>query len=189
MSSIRTFIAVDISSALRSVATGWIRRLSQVTYDYRWSEPENLHVTLNFLGDVPDADIPTVCDRVRDTVAGSGSFEMSLQSLGAFPKNRQPRTVWMGVGDGAEQLRAIQAQLTTALLKLGFPKDRHRYSPHLTLGRLKRGGHWSSRVVEIIEANQELSPAECQVNEVVVYSSYLEKSGPSYSAMSRIELD
>ena len=188
MGQIRTFIAVDVSSAIRNAASRIINRLSVDTVDFNWVEKDNLHVTLNFLGDVEETEVPGVCRLVSDTVAEFGSFELSVKGLGCFPKPEKPRVMWMGIESGGEELTSLNERLSTALETMRFPRERNDYRPHLTLGRIRRGGRWNPSLTLAVEKGQDLVGGTMVVNEVVVYSSYLDRTGPTYTAMSRIEI-
>ena len=188
MGQIRTFIAVDVSPAIRNSASRIINRLSSDTVDFNWVEKDNLHVTLNFLGDVEESEVPAVCQLVKKTVADFGSFEVSVKGLGCFPKPEKPRVMWMGIEYGNEELADLNNRLATALETMRFPRERNDYRPHLTLGRIRRGGRWNPSLTQAVATGQELIGGTMIVDEVVVYSSFLDRSGPTYTAMSRIDI-
>ena len=188
MSKIRTFIAVDVAPKVRTSAGRLISRLEASGAPYNWLNSEHLHVTLNFLGDVPEYDIPEVCKRVRKAVESVPGFSLEIAGLGCFPKPDRPRIIWMGVEDGTDALVALNESLTEELLQMGFPRDRHDYHPHLTLGRLRRGGNWNQALVDGLNKHADYPAGGCYVDQVVVYSSYLDRTGPTYTPMSRIPL-
>ena len=188
MGQIRTFIAVDISNRMQTSAAKLIARLSANAVDYNWVEKANLHVTLNFLGDVEESELPAVCQLVKNTVADFGSFELSLEGLGCFPNLEKPRVVWMGCRGGLHEMAALNSRLADALEEMRFPRERNDYRPHLTLGRLRRGGRWNPSLTEAVSNGAGLQGGSTIVNQVVVYSSFIDRSGPSYTAMSRIDL-
>lgn len=100
MSKIRTFIAVELSEDVREAAVLLADELRPAAGSLRWVAPENLHWTLQFLGDVEDADIPEVCRRVAEAAAALSSFRLSARGAGAFPHPGRPRTIWIGAGQG-----------------------------------------------------------------------------------------
>ncbi|MEM9411726.1 MAG: RNA 2',3'-cyclic phosphodiesterase [Planctomycetota bacterium] len=188
MGQIRTFIAVDVSSAIKNSAAKVIHRLSADAVDFNWVEKENLHITLNFLGDVEEAEVPAVCRLVEKTVTDFGSFELEVRGLGCFPKPEKPRVMWMGVEAGGRELIELNGRLAEALETMRFPRERNDYRPHLTLGRIRRGGRWSPVLSEAVNDGYKVPGGSMIVNQVVVYSSYLDRIGPTYTAMSRIDL-
>ena len=188
MGQIRTFIAVDVSNEIRNAAAKTIYRLSSDSVDFNWLEKENLHITLNFLGDVEEAEVPAVCSLVSETVSDFDSFELAVRGLGCFPKPEKPRVMWMGIEFGGEELIALNGKLSEALETMRFPRDRHDYRPHLTLGRIRRGGRWSPALTAAVEKGGNVPGGSMMVDQVTVYSSFLDRSGPTYTAMSRIDL-
>ena len=189
MSRIRTFIAVDVAAEIRQNAGRLIDRLAAaIDEPYKWVEPANMHLTLNFLGDVPESDVPSVCRQAESAVAGSRSFGLEIAGLGAFPELPRPRVLWLGLSEGAEELISLQHRVTQSLESLGFPPDRNEYRPHLTLGRRQRRGSFGPDAQQPLLPFREYRAGGCLVPEVVVYASYLDRRGPTHTPMSRIEL-
>ena len=205
MNMIRTFVAVEMSEAVRRRAARLIDLLRAGGGDVKWVEPENMHLTLQFLGDVTQADVPAVCQAVERAVAGFSPFEISLLGAGAFPHLGRPSTIWMGVvdavnesgpaprdppvrGAGAKELGAMQRAIQRALKPLGFPPEHRAFHPHLTIGRIRRGGAAPPSLVQCLREQQAFDAGSTTIDQVVVFASYLERSGPTYQAMSRIAL-
>ncbi len=188
MAKIRTFVAVDLSTGIRNAAGKLISQLRVVAADYNWVEKENLHITLNFLGDVPETEIPAVCRVVSDAANDFGSFDLSACGLGCFPHPAKPRVVWLGVDCGNDELTVLQEKLTVALEKLRFPRERRDFQPHITLGRIQRGGRYSHHVADIVGQNDNVRAGKMIVERVVVYSSFLDRVGPTYTPMSTVDL-
>src|SRR5262245_12973776 len=107
MSRLRTFIAVGIDKAIRDRAVALQETLGRSGVEVKWVEPENLHVTLLFLGEVEDKALPGVCRVVAECAARHEPFEMSVESAGCFPNPRRPRTLWVGIGAGLQELVAL----------------------------------------------------------------------------------
>ena len=185
MKNIRTFVAVDVTEAVRERAAQLIEELRSCGGDIKWVEPHNMHLTLKFLGDVPETEVNSVCRAVVQAAADLPPFSISVQGVGAFPHVGRPRTVWIGVEEGAEQLGSLQRAVDRALKPLGYPKERRPFHAHLTLGRIRRGGPESRTLSDRLREQQAFLAGHSQIKEVVVYASYLDRSGPSYQAMSR----
>jgi 2'-5' RNA ligase len=189
MGKIRTFVAAEISGAALGLAAKKIKQLSPIAGDYRWEEPENMHLTLNFLGDIQEKEIPDVCMHVKRAVAGVNEFAIEFGGLGAFPRAERPRVLWLGVEDGRDKLLALQAALTKRLDdEMGFPPDRNDFCPHLTLGRANRSSAWSGELLGLLNDDSRPETATSFVDEVIVFSSYMERGRPTYTPMSTIEL-
>ena len=189
MNKIRTFVAVDVNESVRRRATRLIEQLAANAGNVKWVEPQNMHLTLQFLGEVPQTDVHEVCLAVQRAVVGCVPFAMSLLGAGAFPHAGRPSTIWIGVDQGAQQLKTIQRRIQQALKPLGFPPERRAYHPHLTIGRIRRGRvSGGSLLAQVLRDQQSFDAGRSTVDQVIVYASYLEHTGPSYQAMSRIGL-
>ena len=188
MSNIRTFIAVNASQRVTNNVARIVGRLAATDAKYRWVTQENLHVTLNFVGDVVDVEVPELCQLVKRTVEGFESFDMSLQGVSGFPNPQQPRVLWIGVDEGKQNLTSIYDALAEVLHHWGVNKDRNAFVPHMTLGRLSRGGRWNEGLIDLVHKLRHHDGGFCHVKEVIVYSSFLDRSGPTYTPMARIKL-
>lgn len=125
----RAFIAVEISEGARTEVARLQETLITAGADVKWVEPRNLHLTLKFLGEVPEEKIPALTESLGRTAAETPPFSFSLQGVGAFPRMEHPRVIWVGVQEGKEQL----VQLAE---KVGGERP---FSPHLTIGRVRSG--------------------------------------------------
>lgn len=187
--SIRTFVAVEVGAKVRDKVLSVIDELGKAEADVKWVQRENLHLTLQFLGQVPGGQIPEICQAVSDAVAGSEPFDLEIRGVGAFPNVRRPRTVWLGVTAGRDELIAVQKRVQKALKKLGFRPEDRAFSPHLTIGRAREGGGPALAVLgaQIAARSGEVC-GQSRIGEVVVFSSQLAPSGPTYTALCRASL-
>ena len=104
----------------------------------KWVEVENLHVTLLFLGEVDERELPPLCRAVSVVCGRHDRFDLSVETVGCFPNPRRPRVVWAGVGMGGPELVALHDALEPPLLELGcYRREERQYTPHITLGRVK----------------------------------------------------
>jgi RNA 2',3'-cyclic 3'-phosphodiesterase len=180
----RTFVAVTITDEVRERALELMRRLQPVAGDVNWVAAENLHWTLQFLGDVEDTLIPEVCDCVGGAVAGLEPFELTAFGAGAFPSAARPRTLWLGAGQGADDMVALQAAIERRLRKLGYRGEARRFVPHLTLGRAGRSSRPRSLADELA-ALADFYAGAMLVDEVTVFASQLGREGPEYRVLGR----
>ena len=165
-----------------------VENLDRLGFGYKWSSEENLHVTLNFLGDVPEVELNHVCKTVQQSVQAFQPFEMSIEGIGAFPSLEKPRIVWAGLETGKQEIIELQQSLTDGLKELGFPPEARPYQPHLTLGRIKRNSRPDAALGEQLRQFESFDAGSRMVKQVVVYSSFLDRSGPVYTPISRIQL-
>ena len=188
MAHIRTFIAVAATERVNNNIGRVAQRLAATQSDYNWVLPENLHITLNFAGNIVDVEVPEFCKLIRSAVEDFAPFEMSLQSVGAFPNTEQPRTIWIGIDEGSEQLKSLNKKLEGVLSHWGVNKDRNEYVPHMTIGRIGRGGRWNEAMLEVLHKLRSHDGGTCQVDSVIVFSSFLDRGGPTHTPMATIRL-
>lgn len=187
MRRIRTFIAVPASPIIRSGAKRLAQQLRPAAGYVKWVPPENLHWTLQFLGEVEDLEIPAVCSAVVAAAADLEGFELSARGAGAFPTPERPRTLWMGAGAGAQAMVALHTAIQKNLDRLGYRSEKRRFVPHVTLGRVGRSDHPQSIVRELSHL-AEFDGGSMRVDEVTVYSSTLQSDGPVYDVLARAPL-
>ena len=188
MAVIRTFIAVNASRRVTNNVAKVVKRLAATCDQYRWVESENLHVTLNFVGDVVDIEVPKLCKLITAAIEPFESFEMSLQGVSGFSSAEEPRVLWMGVDEGKDVLQSLYDTLAEVLQHWGVNKDRNEYVPHMTLGRIRRGGRWNDELLHLVNKLRHHDGGFCHVDKIVIYSSYLDRSGPTYTPMARVKL-
>jgi 2'-5' RNA ligase len=179
---LRTFVAVALPDDLRARAISVARELSQFAPDVKWVEPESLHWTLNFLGNVEQREVGEICAAVAEAALEHAPFDLVLHGAGAFPSAERPRTLWLGVGQGREEIMALQASIERALEPLGFRGEARRYTPHLTIGRPGRCEPPQALAAELANL-ADFDGGTMAVDEVTVFSSELTRSGPLYERL------
>lgn len=128
-----------------------------------------------------------VCTTVAQGACQVSPFQLTCDGVGAFPEIDRPRTIWLGLQDGSEEMSVLQSKIEDELAGLGFPRERRKFHPHLTLGRLRRG-YQAASVSDLLRCQADYEAASMSVDEVVVFSSRREKQGPVYEALSRASL-
>ena len=137
---IRVFIALHLSQMARQQLAETIRRLAgELPTGVRWVDPENIHLTLKFLGDIDPSQLEDVSRDMGLAAGGSAPFWVHLAGLGMFPNQKRPRVLWAGMGGDLDQLAALQEKVDAAMAELQFPREGRPFSPHLTLGRVRDG--------------------------------------------------
>ncbi len=187
-STIRSFIAVELSAEQSRPLGRTLKQLAQRWPEYCWADSQQLHVTLNFLGNVRDEKIPRICEILRERLVQHGPFAIQLSGLGAFPKNRRPRVIWMGIGQGKSPLCQIHYDLAEHLDELRLEQDRKAYRPHLTLGRIRDQHRWPESMIEYLESDPQPTMDTIAVDELVLFASHRESSGAVHTVMDRVPL-
>ena len=186
--TVRTFVAVETSGAVRQKAAELIQILAATGAKVSWAKPHNLHLTLKFLDEVRWNDIGDVTRAVQQAAKAAEPFELEIRGAGAFPNPGRPRTLWLGTAAGSEPLAALHAALEKALKPLGFPKEHRRFAAHLTLGRVRDAGPGAYDLGPLIKQHADFFAGRFTVDELVVFSSELTPQGPIYEAIGRAEL-
>lgn len=177
----RLFVAAPIDEAVRSnlARVGTAADAKGV----RWVEPENLHLTLAFLGEVDQRSLPLVEDAVYAATEGESSpLRLSAQGLGGFPDERSARVLWAGVDGEVPRLLALRKRLVAELRSAGFEVDSRRFRPHITLARFRSAQPLPSRLARLQEFG------EWQVDELQVIESHLRPSGARYVVRADVPL-
>ena len=185
----RTFVAVAIPAVQRGRLARLQTLIAPELPNARWVLTDQFHLTLAFLGDVPDVDLNGLCRAVAEAVVRRPAFALTLQGLGAFPDPTRPRVAWVGlVGPALDALENLRADVVVAVTSAGYPPDDDRFTPHVTLGRIKASREAHPDMTKLIAHYRTWSAGSIPVAEVVTYSSTLTPEGPAYMVMSRAPL-
>jgi 2'-5' RNA ligase len=184
----RTFIGVALNDATRHKLVRLQQQFSQSGSKVKWVEPENLHVTMLFLGEVDAREVLDVCKAVGRVTIKLPAFSMSVAGVGGFPNLRRPRTLWIGIDEGAQELIRLHDDMEGELLKLGcYRREDRQYTPHVTLGRV-RGDDLTPELRDALAQHADWRAGTMNVNDVHVLSSELTAEGPVYTVLSREKL-
>src|SRR5262245_23523767 len=138
----RAFVALLLDETTRTAVGAEIERLRPLSRAVAWVPPENLHLTLKFLGQQPDARLDEVRQTLEETAAAVTSFDLTLHGVGAFPGMEHARILWVGVAEGGLPARDLRARVETALEGCGFDREPRQWHPHLTIGRVFDDRRW-----------------------------------------------
>ena len=185
MSEIRTFIAIEIPETLRQKIAAVQDELKKEKGRVSWTKPGKIHLTLKFLGDVEENRIWDVSEAVKKGVGPIKSFNFEVKNLGAFPNIRRPRVLWVGIENPTNQLTKLAQNIEDELNKIGYPKEKLKFSPHLTIGRVKSA--LNERFIYRIK-NMNFEGVEVEVKEILVMKSDLKPTGAIYIPLYKIEL-
>ncbi len=186
----RLFWAINLPEEIKERLWRIQTLLQGAGADARWVEKENLHLTVQFLGEVEVSRIDALISAARKALLTQKAFPLQLGGLGVFPDPRRPRVLWAGVAGGGNELLEIYRLIGEAMEPLGFPLPERPFSPHLTLARIR-----SPRGVEKLMLRvQQLGDASTGLGTVPVSSvdlmqSELTRSGPIYTLLARISLE
>src|SRR5688572_8130706 len=134
---IRTFICIEIPESIKERIGQLQEALRPIKAQVSWTKPSNIHLTLKFLGGVPASRVEGVRKAVERAASGISPFEVEVSGTGCFPSPRSPRVLWVGLSQLPEALKQLSAKLEDELERLGFAREKRKFSPHLTIGRLR----------------------------------------------------
>lgn len=188
MNTKRTFLAISIPSGTEFPAL--VERLKKnLTHEkfINYCRPENIHLTLKFLGSTPVDDIPAIIEAVQKVAKNHKPFTMDFDRAGLFGSNRVPRVLWLGMNDQPKALFDLENDLLDAFDNLGYMRDRQNFVPHLTVCRIKSlvDKQLFLKIYNNIEPKTYL---HADVNELVYYQSFLQPTGPFYKVLKKIPL-
>jgi len=178
---IRSFIAVDLDEpSLRERITNSQRGLEQTGAQLKLVNPNIMHLTLRFLGEIPRAAV----EGVKEALNGLQfkAFEAHFSGLGVFPSMKRISVVWVGMTQGSEQLNEIFHQLEPKIRQLGIPADSKGFSPHLTIARVRSGVNRDA-LAEYVSSMSDQEFGSMQVKSVRLKKSTLTPKGPIYETL------
>jgi 2'-5' RNA ligase len=186
--TMRCFIAFEVPEDLQEALGRVQAKLFGAGADVKWSKPETIHLTVKFLGDVTDRDIPAACDAMKAAAAEAEPMDLSIEGLGAFPAEGAPRVLWAGLSGDIEPLKRLVADLEKAVADdVGIRPEVRPFHPHLTLGRV-RSERNAERLMEAVRAAGPAEIGSFSADELVLFMSELTRKGPIYTPMARARL-
>jgi len=183
---VRLFVAIELTDEVRDALQEAQKALGRATDGVRWVRPEQLHLTVKFLGETPDGEVPRVAEAVARSAARSKPFEIQLTECGCFPPRGPVRIVWVGTHDGSGALQECVNAVEDELEGIGFPRETRAFSPHLTVGRAKEGR--SAEGVRAAAEGGKVKSVRQSASDLTLMSSVLSPKGPSYSVVTRAKL-
>ncbi|MFW6132293.1 MAG: RNA 2',3'-cyclic phosphodiesterase [Planctomycetota bacterium] len=184
----RTFIALDIDEETRKALAPLERSVPRRGAKIRWTAPDNLHVTLHFLGEVEDERLTELCETIAAAAGEIEPFDFAVEGALCVPAGgRKLRMIWANVAEQTGRLAALHAALGNVLEGLGFRQERRAFRPHITLARVKYARR-PEQVRRAVAAHAETRFGTPYADEVVIYTSELTKDGPVYTAAARLPL-
>ncbi len=161
-------------------------QLESTGADVKLVEAPNVHVTMKFLGDIPERKLGDIQEALRQATAGTGKFDIEVKGIGVFPNLNYVRVVWAGVDQGKDELVGLQRKIEAELEKAGFPRE-GGFVPHLTIARV-RTARQRDRLASFVRENSGTNFGVTKALAVELKQSTLTPKGPIYSTLAKIEL-
>ena len=183
----RCFIGIGLPDTVRVCLTEAVREFCQEQVPVSWTVPENLHITLKFLGETDKKRIFAVENGLAEIAAGSPAFSLNAAGGGIFPGPRDPRILWAGFGEPPELAERLQQTISNTMMLMGFPAEGRLFHPHVTIGRVKGTlpSGWGDRFLRHFAG---CAFGIVPVSSIILYESRLSKGGAIYSAIREFPL-
>lgn len=187
MRQLRLFIAVNLPEGVKSALGSVIGELRKLPSDAKWVESKNLHLTVQFLGNVAEDRVPDVVAALKRSADGIVPFRLDFAGVGAFPSKYRPRVLWVGVSGETGALSHLHSRVQQEMGGLGFKPEKRRFSPHLTLARVRSPMGFPA----VMEKAEELARVNgifgtAKISSVELMLSELSPKGPRYFVMAGV---
>lgn len=184
-------MAIELPEGLKKELVGLVEHLKSGGHSgVRWVDPRGIHLTLKFLGDVAVDRLDGITSALTETTSGISPFRLEVGRLGVFPNTRRVRVAWVGVSEDIDKLQRLQQRVETSLAALGFAAESRRFTPHLTLARVRGQTTLDERqrFGQFIESIDFKARHTIEVNTVCLIRSQLTRQGAIYSRISSVGL-
>jgi 2'-5' RNA ligase len=183
---IRSFIALYPDPAVRAHIAEFIACMRENDRSCRWEQPEKVHITLKFLGDVPPEALEAIEADLRKEIIPEGELRAEIDRTGAFPNMRRPRIVWLGFNDTVPRVLSLQRLTEEVCARHGREREEKKFTPHFTVGRVRRGARTEG--LENALAACSFQPATVRFSAVRIMESTLTPQGAIHKERARIAL-
>ena len=187
MAAVRTFVAITLHGSLHNTLSEIVSKLSSANAKVKWVKPENVHLTLKFLGNVEEERLPEVFSACERAAEGVSPIDLEMRALGCFPDTKSPRIVWLGIERGVEAVKRLQERVENEFTAVGFSREEKAFKAHLTIGRVK-GKQGMSRLCRLLEEERNIFVGVMHAEKISVMKSKTLPAGPVYSEMKAIPL-
>ncbi len=193
---LRLFIAVELNDVVRGELKRVQKQLQDeclrvsVAHAVRWVAPTNIHLTLKFLGNCNRAQIPALTTALERAAKHSAPFVLTARGLGCFPNARRPNNIWVGLEGDVKTAALLAQHIETETHALGFARDERGFTPHLTIGRVKRdaSNFERAKIGETVKNFPTTGHGTIRADAVHLLASDLKPSGPLYTTLAQIKL-
>jgi len=186
----RAFIAIELLPEVKDSLSRLQNQLKESGADVKWVEPQNIHLTLKFLGERDDKKIEKVMQILDEVAKDKNPFQIHVSSLGAFPKTDSPRVIWVGIDKGDYETKTIAKELEEKIAKIGIPKENRPFSSHITIGRTRSPQNREKLVQNLRKLKDSLcgQNLEFAATKITLFKSTLTPKGPIYEVLKEANL-
>lgn len=182
MNTVRSFIAINIPAKIRNKLEKIQDDLKKSNTALQLVRPENIHITLKFLGNVPVESINDIQDAINESVSGFRIFSVSFEKIGVFPNPQYPRVIWVGIEKGAEELSLLNTKIENSISMFSLHQENRKFQPHLTIARVRSGKN-RKRLVNTLEELKNIRAGEMLAKKICLMESILKPQGAQYNTL------
>ena len=181
----RTFIAIELPAEIKEYLNFIQNKLKACQTDMKWVKPENIHLTLKFLGEINAEQFDKTVSILKKAADNNPSFKINMASIAAFPGINTPRIIWLGINQGEPQIKTLVANLEEKLVGIGIPAEERTFSVHITIARTCSCRNQQSLGAGIAGLNDKLKieKHEFTADKLTLFKSTLTSQGPLYEAL------
>lgn len=183
---IRAFFAISLPLEFKEEIARLQDILKKTRAEVKWVRPESVHLTLKFLGQVAEDIIDPLAEAASVKASQTQALSLTLNGTGVFPGPRRPRVAWLGLAGDVGRIIDLQRGLEESAEKFGFAREKRKFSPHLTLGRIRSSKGIKEFITELDRLDPQ--PLEFMASEVVLFRSELKPTGAIYTPLKKIPL-
>jgi 2'-5' RNA ligase len=186
----RAFIAIELPQETKDALARLQNQLKKSGADVKWVAPQNIHLTLKFLGEINEEQLQKI-NLIIDAVAKENApYSIRINELGAFPEIKQLRVIWVGIDSGDKETENLAKSLEERIQKLGIPKEDRAFSSHITIGRTRSALNRNNLIDELRkrQENFKLDKGEFAATRITLFQSILSPAGPTYKALKEASL-
>ncbi|MBW1803239.1 MAG: RNA 2',3'-cyclic phosphodiesterase [Deltaproteobacteria bacterium] len=181
---IRSFLAFELPLDIKRTVRDVSGALRKTPLNVRWVNVYNIHLTVVFMGNIPEADVAPMGNSVKKVCRDYGPFEIYLNGIGFFPGSRNARVLWIGLDGDMERMAQFRDALQACLVPFGIRKEKRPFKPHLTLGRFRKPGKNSRQLEAVATQYHDLKSPVQRLDELIMFKSELKPSGAEYSRLA-----
>ena len=179
---LRCFIAIEIPETIKKSIAAIIDNLKKS--DVKWVSEENIHITLQFLGETEESLIPDIKGALYKILAPYSSFYIKIAGIGSFPSGKRPRVIWVGMEE-SKPLISLYEDISSEMVKFGYKKEERGFTPHVTIGRVKSNRNMGELLRRLEEFKDPDFPI-FEVQNIKLMKSELKPSGAKYYTLAEI---
>jgi len=183
---VRSFIAIELPETVKSALAELQQEFKKCGADVRWVKPDNIHLTLKFLGNVDEENVDRIVKTIKEICNKYNVFTLKIKGIGLFPNIRAPRVLWVGIS-GDSVLTGLQREIEDGMTEMGFEREQRAFRAHLTLGRF-RSSAGKEGILDAIKLHEDASLGTMDVGSVSLMKSDLSPAGARYTKIVEVPL-